>query len=97
MNILGKQATGPRAARFYPMSFWRVAERDYNESSAAIDRFRNAPGDEAELANVFAHKVWRVFVFPSSITFSVPCDFLDDAESVVRTVLSDCPLPVDWA
>jgi hypothetical protein len=85
-----------RDSKYYPISVWRIPTGVFHESSAAIDRFRDAPWDEVELAKVQSWNVWRVFVFPSSMTFSVPCDDLMDAEILVEGLLSESPLPVDW-
>ena len=97
MRTTGGQFTGPMAAGYYPLSVWRMSRHHFAESSAAIDGFRKEPGDEAEFAKILAQKIWRVAVFPSSMTLSVPCDYLDQAEILIRDLLSDCPLYVDWA
>lgn len=94
---MANRFVGRNAHECYPASVWRVPRECRAEGFDAIESFRNAPGDEDAFGRVMELGIWRAALFPSSVTLSVPCGSLDDAVALVRGLLADSPLEVDWA
>lgn len=81
----------------YPLSVWALPAGAEDEASAAIDEFDQAPGDAELLERITALGVRRLFAFPSSLSFSVPCDALDPLLERVQPLVDEGPLRVEWA
>jgi hypothetical protein len=96
LDRVGSRLVGRNARALYPTSVWRIPRVSGSEADLAVCNFRDAPGDQRAFQSVLELNVWRVALFPSSMTLTVPCDGLPDAVELTRTVLASSPLKVDW-